>query len=143
MRRALRVAVLASAALAAACGDSTYRGTWEVVGYKRPTISVLGDMEAQTALGQTLEVTKSTATQGDDTCVIRESQRQTLATRDLEMAYDLTRGELGLSQEMVEMVDIACSEGQLDFGQQLIRIGADSVMAPWEGIFLILEKRRS
>ena len=143
MRRALRGTAVGLVLLAVACGDSTYRGRWEVVGYKRPTISPLGDLEAQVALGRTLEVTKSTATQGEDTCAIREAQRQTLATRDLEMAYDLSRGELGLSQEMVEMVDIVCSEGRLDFGQQLIRIGADSLMAPWEGIFLILEKRPS
>jgi hypothetical protein len=143
MTRAARVALLASVLCAAACGDSSYRGSWEVVGYKRPTVSMLGDLEARAVLGARLEVTEASATLGDDTCVIGDSQRQTLAVRDLEMAYDLTRGELGLEQEMVEMVDLQCSEGRLDFGQQLIRVGRDSLMTPWDGIFLLLEKRPS
>jgi hypothetical protein len=138
-----RALLLACALACAACGDANYRGKWEVVGYRRPTVSMLGELEAQTRLGDTLVVTKSTATLGPDTCAIEKAARQTLTVRNLEMAYDLTRGELGLPQESVELLDITCSEGQLEYGQQLIRVGADSLMAPWDGIFLILEKRRS
>jgi hypothetical protein len=147
MRRSWRAlaacALAASAGAAAACSDSSYRGSWEVVDYRRPSVSMLGDLEAQAVLGAVLDVTASRATLGQDTCVIEETTRQTLAVRDLEMAYDLARGELGLTEEMVEMVDIRCGEGQLDFGQQLIRVGADSLMTPWGGIFLLLRKRPS
>jgi hypothetical protein len=138
-----RAAVLAGALVAAGCGDASPRGTWEVVGYRRPAVSALGDLEAGMRLGDTLRVTAETATLGDRTCVIAETARQSLAVRDLEMAYDLSRGELGLSQERVDVVDLACSEGQLEYGQQLIRIGRDSLLTPWAGIFLLLEKRPS
>ena len=143
MRSAGRVALIACALLAAGCGDASYRGSWEVVGYKRPTVSALGNLEANTMLGTALAVTASTATVGQDTCVIGDAKRQTLAVRDLEMAYDLSSGELGLPQEMVEMLDLECSEGKLEFGQQLIRVGRDTLMTPWGGIFLLLAKRPS
>jgi hypothetical protein len=137
------VAVLAGVACLTACGDAAYRGSWEVVDYRRPAVSILGDLEAQTMLGATLELTGSRATLGPDSCAIAETQRQTLGVRDLEMAYDLARGELGLGDGDVEMLDIACSEGELEFGQQLIRVAPDTLLAPWGGIFLLLEKRPS
>jgi hypothetical protein len=143
MRTLVYAALLAASLGAAACGDASYRGSWEVVGYRRPAVSMLGDLEAQSTLGATLELTEATATLADDTCVIGEARRQTLAVRNLEMAYDVARGELGLPDEMVEMMDLVCTEGQLDFGQQLIKVGRDSLMTPWDGIFLILEKRPS
>lgn len=140
--RAVVCAVAAVAALAAsACGDASYRGSWEVVGYKRPAVSVLGDIEAQGPVGVTLEIGKETATLAGDTCVIGSAQRQTLTVRSLEMAFDLSRGELGIPQESVEMMDLQCATGQLDFGQQLIRVAPDSVLTPWRGVFLVLEKR--
>jgi hypothetical protein len=129
------------AVLASACGDASYRGSWEVVGYKRPAVSVLGDIEARGPLGVTLEVGKEAATLAGDSCVIGSAQRQTLTVRNLEMAFDLSRGELGIPQESVEMMDLQCTTGQLEFGQQLIRIAPDSVLTPWRGVFLVLEKR--
>ena len=141
-RRALTLA-LACALAAAACGEGGYRGSWEVVGYRRPAVSIIGDLEAQTMLGATLELTRETATTGDQVCTIAEDQRQTLGVRSIEMAYDLARGELGLEEENVEMFSIECAEGGVEFGKELIRVGRDSLLTPWDGIFLLLEKRRS
>jgi hypothetical protein len=138
-----RWTALTCALLASACGDASLRGSWAVVGYKRPVVSALGDLEAQMRLGDTLHVSASEATLGDRTCVIDGTARQSLAVRDLEMAYDLSRGELGLTQERVEVVDLECGEGGLDYGEQLIRVGRDSLLTPWDGIFLLLEKARS
>jgi hypothetical protein len=133
--------VLVGALLAGACGDASVRGTWEVVGFRRAAVSALGDLEAGMRLGDTLRVTADAATLGEQTCVIAETARQSLAVRELEMAYDLSRGELGLAQERVEVVDLECSDGRLDYGEQLVRIGRDSLLTPWAGIFLLLEKR--
>jgi hypothetical protein len=138
----VRWAPFVGALLAAACADASLRGTWEVVGFKRASVSALGDLEAGMRLGDTLRLTAEAATLGEQTCVIAETVRQSLAVRELEMAYDLSRGELGLARERVEVVDLECSDGQLDYGQQLIRIGRDSLLTPWDGIFLLLEKRR-
>jgi hypothetical protein len=142
LRKWLALTLLAlTAGAASGCGDASYRGSWEVVGYERPAVSIIGDLEAQHALGVTFELSKDSAAVGGLGCPIGELRRQTLSVRSVEMAYDLARGELGLPQETVEMVDVTCTEGELDFGQQLIRIAPDSLLTPWRGIFLVLAKR--
>lgn len=129
--------------LASACGEAPYRGEWEVVDYRRPGVSVLGDLEAQARLGSRLVIGPDSASLDGQSCAIGEFSRQTLAVRSLEMAYDLSSGELRLPQESVEVVDLECVSGGLDFGERLIRPGRDTLLAPWEGIFLLLERRDS
>jgi hypothetical protein len=129
----------------AGCGDQAYRGTWQVVGYKRPGMSPLGDPEAQLWAGTTYDLSADRAVvtgmvRGADTCQVAKAQRQTLSVFDVEMTYDLTKGELGLGDRDVEQLDIQCKAGGLPWGEQLIRLSPDSLLTPWNGIFLVLGK---
>lgn len=139
-----RAAVAAAAvALTAGCvGDQSYRGEWEVVGYKRPQLSVLGDPEAQLWLGTTYDLTSRQAIVAGDSCEVAKAQRQTLSVFNVEMAFNLTKGELGIDEPDVEMLDIQCSAGGLPWGEHLIRLAPDSLYAPWQGIFLLLQRKR-
>jgi hypothetical protein len=135
-RRRAAALVLAGAALcAAACGEGAYRGTWEVVDYRRPATSVLGELDARSRLGDTLVVGADTAAVAGERCVVADAMRQTLTVRELEMAHEVARGELGVAGETVEVLELRCGEGGLPYGEELIRIGRDSLL-------LLLEKRR-
>jgi hypothetical protein len=136
------------AACVAACGDQAYRGSWEVVGYKRPSMSPLGDPEAQLWAGTKYDLSADRAivtglVRGADTCEVGKAQRQTLSVFDVEMTYDLTKGELGLGNPDVDLLDIQCKAGGLPWGQNLIRVSPDSLLAPWNGIFLVLGRPRA
>jgi hypothetical protein len=140
-----RTLVLLAALACAACGDQAYRGTWQVVGYKRPQMSPLGDPEAQLWMGTTYDLAADRAVvtgvaRGADTCQVAKAQRQTLSAFDVEMTYDLTRGELGLGDRDLELLDLECKAGGLPWGEQLIRVGPDSLLTPWNGVFLVLGK---
>ena len=139
-RRAALAAGLAL--LLAGCGDGAYRGRWEVVGFRRPQLSVLGDPEAQFWLGAPFELTAERATVGSDTCEVAKAQRQTLSVFDVEMAYNLGKGELGVAGPDVEELDIECRAGDLPWGTTLIKVAPDSLYAPWSGIFLVLQRQR-
>lgn len=140
---AIRALTLAAAALGVtACGDAAYRGNWEVVGYHRPNLSMLGDAEAQAWLGSRFELSAKVAAVGADTCRIADARRQTLSVLDIEMTYSLAKGDLGLDEESVDALDLQCSAGGIPWGQQLIKIRGDTLLAPWADIFLKLGRSR-
>ena len=110
--------------------------------FRRPGISVMGDAEASLWLGQTLEITDSTATMGQDVCAIERVTRETLPVRSIEMGFDAMPGDLGIARERVDLLEVECAHGDLGPGKHLVRIARDSMMTWWDGVFFVLARRR-
>ena len=140
--RAVRLATLATCLALAACGDPGLAGSWEVVDFKRPGISAMGDAEASLWLGRTLEVTDSTAAMAGDLCAVARITRESLAVRSVEMAFNVMAGDLGIAKERVDLLEIECARGDLGAGKRLIQLAPDSMMTYWDGVFFVLARRR-
>lgn len=136
-----RWAALAAVTLSLSACEPPLEGTWEIVAFRRPGISAMGDQEASLWLGRTLVVTDSTATMGADTCAVADVTRETLPVRSIEMGFNAMPGDLGIAKERVDLFEIVCGQGFLTAGQQIIRLARDSVLTPWDGVFFLMVRR--
>jgi hypothetical protein len=139
---ALRIAALAACVGATACADPKLDGTWEVVEFKRPGISAMGDLDAALWLGRTLVVTDSTATMAGERCAVARVTRETLPVRSIEMGFNVMAGDLGIAKERTDLLEIECARGDLGAGKRLIRLAPDTLMTWWDGVFFVLARRR-
>ena len=138
-----RWAALAAMALSLSACEPDLTGRWEVVDFRRPGISAMGDQEAALWLGQTLEVTDSTATMGDHACTLADVTRETLPVRSVEMGFNVLAGDLGIAKERVDLYELVCIDGDLTAGSQLIRLARDSALTYWDGVFFLMVRREA
>jgi hypothetical protein len=119
-------------------------GVWTVVGHHTPGVAAMSEVDAEDWRGQTLRLTPSRASTQRAHCHAPRYAPQ-LVPRDsfLAAAYKLPAGALrraGLP-ERVTVLEVSCGGAPwAALGGRLIGIGADRVLAPWDGVFFELTR---
>ncbi len=119
-------------------------GVWTVVGHHTPGVAALTDADAEDWRGQTLRLTPSSASTPRAHCdapgyAPHLVPRDSFLTAEYQLKGDALR-RAGLP-ERITVLDVSC--GGVPWavlGGRLIGIGADRVLAPWNGIFFELTR---
>jgi hypothetical protein len=119
-------------------------GTWTVVGHHMPGISAIGDDEAKSRHGQTVQLTKSEAISTNDRCdAPAYSVRSVAAEEYLAIEFHIEAGKLAplAGREELRLVEVSCDGAPwVGFGALLIEVSEDRVLTPWDGVFFELER---
>ena len=165
MRSALTLAILAALLASAGCGkgaeDSSPAaspktaaapaeepfdaiGTWTVTGHVMPGVSAMNEDTAKARDGQTLQLTETTATSSDEHCATPKYPTRDVPTEEfLATEFNLPLESLKEfeGRDQVTIVEISCDGAPWTaFGSLLLKIDADHVFTPWDGVFFELER---
>lgn len=140
-----RVVVLLLLLLAAACGPSAppepFFGDWRVTGASTPGVSAVSQPTAQGAAGTAAEFSARQASFGDNRCLGPSYTRRWLSPATFSEAYGIDPGQLSLTGQQIEFVDVTCESGALNQGSTLIIRADGTMLAAWDGAFYVLTRQ--
>lgn len=133
----------ATATLSAVPQTSDLTGVWTVVGHYIPGISAMTDADAAAWHGQAVRLTAAEAISPGTHCDQPTYATRTVARDSLLGGFHLPPTSLAplASLEHLVLLEVSCHGAPwAAMGGQLIKIDADHVLAPWDGVFFELER---
>jgi len=119
-------------------------GTWIVTGHVMPGVSSMNEDAAKARHGQTLELTETEATSSGEHCATPKYPTRDVPTEEfLATEFNLPPESLKEfeGRDQVTIVEISCDGAPWTaFGSLLLKIDADHVFTPWDGVFFELKR---
>lgn len=112
-------------------------GRWTIVAHRIPGVSAMSDADAAAWHGRVIDITRKRAISNGDTCGAIAFGHETRPTaRFLGEGYHIAPFALGIEDTTVGVTWISCGGTNWAApGGVLIWAHADSVFAPWDGVF--------
>jgi uncharacterized membrane protein len=121
-------------------------GIWTVVAHYIPGVSAMSDGEARTHYGETVRLTDRSAISPGSSCRNPRYASNRVSTEQyLASEYKLQPGSLKplAARVQVQLMEVFCGGTPWTaLGATLLEIGANRVLAPWDGVFFELARDR-
>ncbi|GEK47551.1 hypothetical protein HPA02_18340 [Bisbaumannia pacifica] len=133
----------AEAPLAAAGDHAALMGEWRVVGHEAPGISALSEAQAEAWLGARLRINEAWMALGETFCEGMSHEAESRPVDELLAGYRL--GDESLppldGREVVVEHRLGCDDRPWStLGGTLLWLDETRLLAPWEGVFFVLER---
>lgn len=119
-------------------------GSWVVIDHKAPGISAMDRAEADAWVGKMAAYTKEKASFDGKECARPAYKARSMQADEFYSGFRVAPESLGYEGGSIRVIEVYCGErAWANPGNTLVRVGKDRLFLVWDGVFFLLQERRT